>query len=195
MTGYELLTFLHITSAIIWLGAGFLIAVLVLGAIRAGEREREAGYHRDVGWLAPRLFVPASFATLIFGVLLVIDGAWEFDQLWVVIALAGWLVSFVLGFFYFRPEGQRIAGLVQAHGPANAEADARLRRLNIVDRLQLAILFLMVADMVIKPTGDDAGVLIAGAAIAVVATLAAAALTDGFKARTTGVPSTGAPPA
>jgi len=164
VTSYELLLFLHVAASIIWLGAGFLITMLVFGAARAGEREREAGYHRDVGWLAPRLFIPASLATLILGILVTIDGDWPFD-LWLVIGLVGWLVSFLLGFFYFRPEGERIADLVAEHGPASQEADWRLHRLNLVDRVQVTILFLVVADMVIKPTGDDAGILIAGVAI------------------------------
>ncbi len=165
MTRYELLVLLHVAAVIIWLGAGFLIAVLVLGAERAGDRVKEAGHHRDVGWLAPRLFIPSSLATLVLGTLLVIDGPWTFGALWIVIALVGWAVSFLLGFFYFKPEGERIGALVAQHGPAHPEVDQRLRRLNTVDRLQLVILFLVVADMVIKPTGADAGVLIAGAAI------------------------------
>jgi uncharacterized membrane protein len=165
MTRYELLTFLHVSAAIIWLGAGFLIGLLVFGAARAGDREREAGYHRDVGWLAPRLFIPASLSTFILGILLTIDGDWDFGSLWITIAMVGWLISFLLGILYFKPEGERIAGLVEEHGPANVEADWRLHRLNIVDRLQLVILFTVVADMVIKPTGDDTAVLIVAAAI------------------------------
>lgn len=165
MTRYELLVFLHIAAVIVWLGAGMLIALLVLGAERSGDRAKEAGHHRDVGWLAPRLFIPASLATLIIGVLLVVDGPWSFEQLWIVIGIAGWLVSFLLGFFYFKPEGERIGALVERDGPGSEEVDQRLRRLNVVDRIQLTILFLVVANMVIKPTGGDVGVLVAGAAI------------------------------
>ena len=171
MTRYELLTFLHLASVVIWLGAGFLIAVLVFGAERAGDRMREAGYHRDVGWLAPRLFIPASLSSLIFGVLLVIDGPWTFDYLWINIGLVGWLVSFLLGILYFKPEGERIGEIAEREGPASPEIARRLHRLNIVDRLQLLILFSVVADMAIKPTGDDTGVLVAGVAILATAAL------------------------
>ena len=180
MTRYEFLLFLHVAAAIVWVGAGFLIAMLIFGAERSGDRVKEAGHHQDVGWLAPRLFIPASMATLVLGVLVVIDGPWSFGDLWIVIGLVGWAISFALGFFYFKPEGERIAGLVAQHGPANAEADRRIRRLNVVDRVQLTILFLVVADMVIKPTGDDPGVLIAGAAIlAAVAAMGVASLRGG----------------
>jgi len=51
-----------------------------------------------------------------------------------VIGPAGWAASFLLGFFYFRPEGERIGALVEQHGPAYPEVDRRIHRLNVVDR-------------------------------------------------------------
>lgn len=169
MSYYELLVFGHIAAAIIWLGAGFLIGLLVLGAERAGDRMKEAGYHQDVGWLAPRLFIPASLATLVFGILLVADGAWTLDQLWIVIALCGWAVSFLLGILYFKPEGERIAAIAEERGPQDPEIAWRIPRLNVVDRLQLVILFTVVFDMVFKPTSDDGDVLVVGAIVLVAA--------------------------
>lgn len=190
MTRYELLVFLHVSAAIVWVGAGFLIAVLVFGAERAGDRLKEAGHHRDVGWLAPRLFIPASLATLLLGIAVVADGPWGFGDLWIVVGLAGWAVSFLLGFFYFKPEGERIGALVEQHGPGHPEVDRRIHRLNVVDRLQLGILFVVVADMAIKPTGDDAGVLVTGAAIlALAAILGAASVRRGRQTRTAPAPA------
>ena len=92
-----------------------------------------------------------------------------------MVGLAGWAASFLLGFFYFKPEGERIGALVGQHGPAYPEVERRLHRLNIVDRIQLVILFVVVPDMTIKPTGGDVGVLIAGAAIVVTAVILGAA--------------------
>jgi uncharacterized membrane protein len=195
MTRYELLLFLHVTSVIIWLGAGFLFAVLVFGAERAGDAQKEASHHQDAGWLATRLFIPASFSSLVFGLWLVADSpAWDFDQLWINVGLVGWLASFGLGFFYFKPEGARIGALVESQGPGSAEARYRIRRLNIVDRFQTTILFLVVADMVIKPTGDDGGVLVVGALIlAAVGALGLAALRRGGTGRAESPPAS-APP-
>lgn len=163
MTRYELLFVLHIISVIIWLGAGFLMAVLIYGAERAGDAEKESRYHQDVGWLSTRLFIPASLGTFILGLLLVIDGPWTFDQLWITIGMTGWLISFGLGFFYFRPEAERIGALVGERGLADPEVERRLLRVNRVERVQLVILFAVVANMVLKPTGDDADLLIGGA--------------------------------
>ena len=110
---YDLLLFLHIAAAIVWIGSGGLIQVLAIRAERRGDHEGLKRAADDAAALGDTLFLPASFATLLLGVALTIDGPWSFDQLWIVLGLAGWLVSFLLGFFYFRPEGERIGALVQ----------------------------------------------------------------------------------
>lgn len=173
MSLYELLLFLHVAAAIIWLGAGFVLAVLVLGAELAGDTAREARHHADIDWLAERLFIPSSLATVVFGLLLVAEGSWSFEQLWVTLGLVGWLASFLMGILYFKPEAARIEALATERGPEDQELARRLRRVNATDRFQLTILFLVVADMVLKPTGDDAGLLIAGAAMLAAAGLLA----------------------
>ena len=180
MTYYELLLILHIVASIIWLGAGFMLALLVFGAARAGDHQREATYHEDVGWLTPRLFIPASMSVFVLGILLVLEGSWTFDQLWIVIALAGWLTSFLLGILFFKPEAERLAEMAEQRGPTDPEIQARVRRVNLVERVQLVVLFLVVVDMVLKPTGNDAGLLIAGAVILLAATgIASAAIRRG----------------
>jgi uncharacterized membrane protein len=189
---YEALTFLHIGAVIVWLGAGVLLAVLIFAAERSGDRMKEAGYHQDVAWLAPRLFIPASLSTLVFGVLAALEGPWSFDELWIIIGLAGWAASFLLGFFYFRTEGERIGALVEQQGPAHPEVQRRIRRLNIVDRVQVLVLFLVVASMTIKPTDDDGGVLVVGLAIlGLTVFLAAAAIARGGAADAAGPSTTG----
>jgi uncharacterized membrane protein len=159
LSRYEILVFLHIAAAIIWLGAGFVFAVLAFDAERHDDRARLAAYHHDAGALAPILFIPASLATFILGLLLVADGPWTMGALWIDIGLAGWLASFLLGILYFKPEGERITSIVAERGVDDPEVARRVRRLNLVDRVQVTIVFLVVLDMVGKPTGDDGGLL------------------------------------
>jgi uncharacterized membrane protein len=119
----------------------------------------------DSEWLAMRLFVPSSLAVLVFGILLVLDGPWSFDQLWIALGLAGYAFSFFLGILFLSPESGRIAKLIEAHGPAHQAVTSRISRILAVSRFELAILFAVVLDMTLKPTGDDAWFYVLAAAI------------------------------
>jgi uncharacterized membrane protein len=165
MTLYEVLLTLHIFAAIIWLGAGFVFSILLLLARRANAHEREASYHADIDRLATLLFIPASLATLIFGVLTAIEGDWDFGQAWVLIGLGGWLASFLIGVLYFKPESERIAALGEQGETGMEEAMTRSKRMTAVDHFELTVLYVVAAAMVLKPTGDDPEVLIGLAAI------------------------------
>ncbi len=167
MTRYELLLFLHVAAAIIWLGAGMVIQFF---ALRAERSRNAAEIHRvasDAEWLAMRLFVPASLAVLVFGLALVFDGPWAFDQLWIVLGLIGYAFSFFIGILFLSPESGRIAKLVAAHGAEHEAVARRIRRILAVSRFELAVLFAVVLDMTLKPRGDEVGFHVLAAAILV----------------------------
>lgn len=165
MDTYELLLTLHVLSVIVWLGAALAVSLLILRFELAGDAAGKAEVNAGMDWMAPRVFIPASLATLVFGVLTVIEGPWDFDQLWVVLGLAGWLASFGVGIGYFKAEGERLVELVAERGSEDPEVQRRIDTMEMVGRIELAVLFLVVVVMVTKPTGDDTGVLIALAAI------------------------------
>jgi hypothetical protein len=105
----------------------------------------------------------------VFGILLVFDGPWSFGDLWIAIGLVGWIAAWGVGFLVIRPQGEKMKEIVMQHGPTSPEAQRQLRLLGVVSRVQLLFLFLMVADMVLKPTSDDPWTLVVLAAILVVA--------------------------
>ena len=165
MTRYDVLLFVHIAAAIVWLGAAFTIDALMYRAERAHDRVAQLGLYAQMEWLANGVFIPSSLAVLGFGIALVLDSPWSFGQLWIILGLVGYAVSFGVGILYFKPEGARIHALVEQHGPQHAEVARRARRIDVVSRIELVILFLVVADMSLKPTADDVGTLIVGAVI------------------------------
>jgi uncharacterized membrane protein len=167
MTWYEFLLFVHISAAVIWIGAGFLLVVLALRAERENDEAQIARILDDNAWLATRLFIPASLTVFAAGVLLTIDGPWEWDQLWVVLGLLGYLTTFLTGLTILRPRGDRIAEAVERDGRLTAASLADARRLLALARIDYVVLFLVIADMAVKPTGDDVGLLIAMAAVCV----------------------------
>jgi uncharacterized membrane protein len=175
MTRYELLKFLHVASAIVWLGAGVMIFVILEAAQRTKDMARLAGAYREVGFLSPRLFIPASLATFVFGIIAGIDGDWDFGEYWITIGFIGYFLSFGVGIGFFKPEGERLAALFETKGPDDPEIMVRSHRMHRIERMQLVVLFLVVANMVAKTTSDDNVMVIVSSVILAVAVLVALA--------------------
>jgi hypothetical protein len=172
MTLYELLLFLHIAAAIIWIGAGFLS--LVLGTSYTAEEDEPAmqRFLKDQERLSLRLFVPASLTVLLLGIALVIESdAWSFDQLWIVLGLIGYAATFITGLFLIKPTIERIGAMERESGRITPSLRTEIRKLIVKSRLDYVVLTLVVFDMVVKPTGDDTGVLV-GMAIVLLAGIA-----------------------
>jgi uncharacterized membrane protein len=151
MSRYEFLLTLHILGAIAWIGAALCVQLLAIRADRSREPEQVRKSADDAQWLATRLFIPASLAVLVLGILLVLDGPWKFSQTWIVLGLAGYAFSFVVGLLFMNPESGRIARLLEAHGADHSEVHRRIRRIHNVSRVELVVLVLVVVDMVVKP--------------------------------------------
>ena len=167
MTRYELWLFLHIVAAIIWIGAGFLLQVLGLRADRARDDASLRKVLDDVHGLANVLFIPASLSVLIFGLLLVFDGPWSFEELWITLGLVGYAATFVTGLAVISPRAKRIGQIMERERGFGPTAAAETKKLLVISRIDLVVLFLVVADMVLKPRGEDVGTLVVMAAVLV----------------------------
>jgi uncharacterized membrane protein len=167
MTLYEFLLFVHIAATVVWVGAGLCSLVLAIGYDHDGDEPAIRRFLADQERLATRLFIPASLTVVIFGIALVIESeAWSFDQLWIVLGLVGFAATFVTGLFMIKPASERIgAAMEREGGRLTPELRTDIRKLIVMARLDYVTLFLVIADMVIKPIGDDVGVLIGMAAI------------------------------
>jgi hypothetical protein len=124
------------------------------------------GAHTE--WLAKRLFIPTSLAVLVLGILLTIEGPWGFGDLWVTLGLIGWATTFAVGVGGIEPQAKRIQAAIERGGPDDPEVAWRGRRITALNYFDNVLLFLIIADMAVKPTGDDVGLLLVGAAIVLV---------------------------
>jgi uncharacterized membrane protein len=170
MSAYELVLTLHILAAIVWIGSGFFLQVLAQRAQSTANDERLRGLLDDTAALGNKLFVPASALTLVFGLLLVLvlDSPWSFGQLWILIGLAGAAATFVTGIAMIEPGVRRAGELIARDGGMSPAASAAARRVLTLARVDYVVLLIVVADMVIKPTGDDVAVLVVMALLLVV---------------------------
>ncbi len=92
-------------------------------------------------------------------VLLVADGPWELD-LWVVLGLIGFFATSITGAAVLGPLAEKISKMVEdAGGVYTDAADVESRKLLTLARIDSVVLFLVIADMALKPSGDDVGLL------------------------------------
>jgi uncharacterized membrane protein len=142
---------LHIFFAVVWVGGGAVIALLAFLI----DRERDPAMIGRFGAMTEkiglRVFVPSSLIVLVIGFVLVHKGSWGYGHFWVIFALIGWAASFCVGLFVLTPLAKQVAQVVPQRGIEDPEAQALLRRIILIDRWQVLLLLLTVADMAAKP--------------------------------------------
>jgi uncharacterized membrane protein len=150
MSTYEFLLFAHLALVAIWVGTATCIQVLSFRSLAAGP-QRTIEFTADVEWLGTRLLVPASLLVVVFGFLLVDNVGYEVGDTWIVLALIAFAASFATGAGFLGPESGRISKLAAERPPDDPALQARVRRILLVSRIELLILFLVILDMVVKP--------------------------------------------
>jgi uncharacterized membrane protein len=169
MDWYSLIKLLHVISAIIWLGGGFALVVLGIAGDRARDDEAVGRIVDHVIFLTPRLLMPAAIGAFTFGAIATWM-VWSLSYLWIWIGLVGFASTFVMGFFVLRPRSEAFGKVTAAEGYSD-RAIAMARDLLAHAKFDYVMMFIVVADMVFKPSLNDwpllivfAGVLVAGAA-------------------------------
>ena len=149
---YNWIKTLHVLAAIVWVGGGIFIQIYVTRLKRANDQTRLMAFAKDVEKFGTMVFLPASIAVLIFGIVMIwYAPQWEITQLWVIIGLLGIANTIVVGAVFLGPEAGRIATIAGERGPDDPEVVRRTQRLFAISRYDLAVLVLVVVDMVVKP--------------------------------------------
>ena len=166
---YSIFKLLHVAAATAWVGGGLILFFL---GLRATAQKDETARMQVIGQvivLSPIWFIPASLATLVLGVVLAfIGGLWS--HAWIILGLAGWAATFATGNFVLKPTAEAI-GKANAEG-RTAEANALGEKILQVSKFDYTMLFVVIADMVLKPAWSDLLTL----AIMAVALIAAAVM-------------------
>ena len=127
MTWYEFFLFVHITAAVIWLGGAFTFQMYGFVVRRGGDPSEIALFAGRAGHLSERMFVPAALTVVLAGVALMINGSWDWSQLWVIFALVTFAASFLTGVLVISPMAKRIP-VVGPTTPAGQALIARCSR-------------------------------------------------------------------
>jgi uncharacterized membrane protein len=153
MTWAQLLLFLHVAAAVIWVGGGLMMQFFGIRASMSGDPRRLGEVGEDIEWIANRVFIPASLGAFLTGILLVVESDfYRFRDDWIVMGLALYATTFLAGVLFLGPEAGRIHQLMEQRSP---EVGTRMQRLIMLARLDLVLLFAIVFVMTVKPEIDD----------------------------------------
>jgi uncharacterized membrane protein len=180
LTLYEFLLFLHIAAAVVWVGGATMFQIMALRVLAKNDPVALADFAAGVERIGNRALVPAALTALLAGFALVWEADfWTIGDDWIVIALILFAVTFLAGAGYFGPESGRVKKLIEAQGAA--AAGPRIRRLIVLTRIDLVVLFLLIFDMSVKPSFSDGWTIVG--ALLVAAALAFALTAPAFRAR------------
>lgn len=148
---YQWLLFLHVVAAMTWVGGLVTLIALSSHVLRSGDGEAIARFGAGLRRIGPVVLAPSTVAVVALGIGLVLDGdAWQFDQGWLVLALALFGAAFLVGAAHQSRAAVRVE---RALGAGDHEEAARqLRRWARGMWLILLLLLVVTWDMVVKPT-------------------------------------------
>lgn len=149
MTFYELLLFVHIFSAILGLGPGFVMIYVVKQATNMTQL-------RHAYTIRNRLHI----FVMVGGTLLIITGLWMgfintylFTTGWYVTSLTLYLIALAFGPLVLSPRSKPVKALLKEHEGEEIPAEyyTLSKRLFFYERIENVIFLIVIALMIVKP--------------------------------------------
>ena len=153
MSRYELLLTLHILGAAMWFGSGLAITVISFRLL-GSDPPAFSSFSGHAGWWAGRAHPAAAVLILLAGFGLVAEADLSMGELWISLALAGWIVLLAIGGgLISRTGAQLTAAYDRSGGALTDEVRSVAERLLLYTRIESVVLVLVIVDMVAKPGG------------------------------------------
>jgi uncharacterized membrane protein len=149
--GYILLKTLHVVAAVAWVGGALTQNIMATRLKKSGNGELMGNFAKQAEWVGTHVYLPASLAILGLGIWMVATSGWNFTDLWIIIGIAGILATVVTGAAFIGPTSKKIGAAVAERGPDDPDVVRGIDRLLTIARVDLAVLFIVVIDMVAKP--------------------------------------------
>jgi uncharacterized membrane protein len=145
------LKFGHILGAMIWIGGGLMLSLLGMRARQSEDPHFVREFVQTLSYVGLRVLMPAVIAVLVFGVWMVLAFlAWQFTQLWILLALGAFAIAFVIGAVYLSRIALALDKLTAMDFDLETARDL-LNRWIVGYQIVLIVLIFAVWDMVFKP--------------------------------------------
>jgi len=166
---FNVMVFIHVVCAIIWIGSAVVLEILEFEATHVSKRERLRATLTRTSWFGGHVFGPAAILTILSGIAAVAVGRPTFEQAWVIIALVAVVLVAALGGGVVGRTSAQLAARLDDKATNEDAVEQGLINIRWAVYLDLAILFFILFDMVIRPTTfDPAFLLISGIYFALV---------------------------
>lgn len=151
-TVYDLLKYVHILAAIVWVGTGIYFQFQGTRLMRMGDRSRLGSFAMDVDHTGKFLLLPASLLVLVMGIaMLIYAPQWSLSDTWILIGLAGAVATAITGSVFLGPTAGKIGTIIAAEGIDSENVQPLVRRIFVVSRVDQVVLLIVIWAMVFKP--------------------------------------------
>jgi uncharacterized membrane protein len=148
---YALFKSVHVLFAVVWIGGGALLTILALAAERKEDPMEMVTVARQAAFVGEKVFAPAGLVVFLMGVAMMLNTNWGWGRFWIVAGLLGYAITFVTGIAVLSPLAKKIERSAEQNGPTAPVTMALINRILVIARVDIAVLFLVIADMVTKP--------------------------------------------
>ncbi len=151
MTLYELLLFVHVLMAAIWVGGALTANLLAEKASKTSDPVLFGQAVDNAAFVGKRVIAPSSGILFLAAIGLVLKGEWGFTTPWVLIGIVLYALSVAAGAGFLGPQSVKLSELVKSKGMDDPEVTSLSDRVKLVARLDFLVLVLVILDMTVKP--------------------------------------------
>lgn len=147
---YTAMKFVHVISAVAWVGGGLMLDMLIAKAQRQGSQTELVALVGHTERFGKTFFTPTAILVLASGIVMASIGD-TFAAPWVSAGFLAVFISAGISMAFVGPKSRQLRGLIETRGLNDPEVRALAGRLMLVSRINLAILTITVALMVFQP--------------------------------------------
>lgn len=146
---YDVVKFLHVAAAIVWVGGGTWTFVLMRRLQAAGAGPAMGPVQEQVKWFGQAVVTPAAILALFSGLYMVMSGGFSPEQWWIVLGLVAIFVTTAIGMGVISPTAGKLGALMAEHGPGHPDLPKLQQRMKTAIVFNLTLLWVVVFSMVL----------------------------------------------
>ena len=148
---YKWILLAHAIGGATLFGGHVYMEGLMASAGRAADRGSYMTTMLRLSTTAGRVMGPAAVITFVFGIWLVLDGSYAFEDIFVAIGMVVVVAAFAISVFLMRPRMDEIEAIVEENGLEDDVAASKMKGMGTLVHVQTLLVAVAFVVMIIKP--------------------------------------------